>query len=95
MDIFIDEKAKDYIKRETQDNSIQVMLMKVGGGWCVAYQPSVKMGTPFNTSSFKVHEVDDINVFVPSNLRVRDNKLKISLSKFFWIKSLNVDGVIS
>ncbi len=32
MDIFIDEKAKDYIKRETQDNSIQVMLMKVGGG---------------------------------------------------------------
>lgn len=94
MDIYIDEKAKEYIETESEDKSVQVTVMKVGGGWCGAYQPSVKMGKPYNESSFNMYKIEDINVYVSPSIRVRNNKLKISFSKFFWIKSLNVDGII-
>ncbi len=32
MDIYIDEKAKEYIETESEDKSVQVTVMKVGGG---------------------------------------------------------------
>ncbi|CAK7024681.1 MAG: hypothetical protein TIS_02738 [Tissierella sp.] len=32
MDIYIDEKAKEYIRSESGDKSVQVIVMKVGGG---------------------------------------------------------------
>ncbi|MBU5310833.1 hypothetical protein KQI38_02220 [Tissierella carlieri] len=52
------------------------------------------MGKPYNESSFNMYKIEDINVYVSPSIRVRNNKLKISFSKFFWIKSLNVDGII-
>lgn len=94
MDIYIDNKAKEYIRRESEDNSVQILLIKVGGGWCAAYQPSVKMGKPYNESSFNIYKIEDVNVYVSPNIRARNDQLKIGLSKLFWVKSLNVDGII-
>ena len=94
MDIYIDNKAEEYIKSKTRDNSIQVYITKVGGGWCASYQPSVKMGKPLNEGSFKLYKIGDINVYVLAGLKVRDKGLRISFSNFLWMKNLNVDGLI-
>lgn len=93
MDIYIDDKTKEYIRSQSQDSSVHVSMMKVGGGWCATYQPSVKVGRPYDEKNFKLYKVDDINVYLASGIIVRNDELKISLSKIFWIKSLNVDGI--
>lgn len=94
MDIYIDNKAEGYIKSKIEDKSIQVFIDKVGGGWCVSYQPSVKMGKPLNEKSFNLYKIGDINVYVLAGVKVRDKGLRISFSKFLWMKSLNVDGLV-
>ncbi len=32
MDIYIDDKTKEYIRSQSQDSSVHVLMMKVGGG---------------------------------------------------------------
>ncbi len=32
MDIYIDRKAKEYIKNKSGDNSIQIIIERIGGG---------------------------------------------------------------
>lgn len=94
MDIFIDNKAEEYIKSKTEDNSIQVFISTIKGGWCVSHQPSVKMGKPLNEKSFNLHKIGDINIYILNGVKVHDKGLKISLSKFLWTKNLNIDGLI-
>lgn len=94
MDIYIDNRAKEYIKSKSEDNSVQVLIEKLGGGWCSAYQPSVKMGKPYNESSFNIYNVGGINVYVPQGIKARNNQLKIGLSSLLWVKSLIVDGIV-
>ena len=40
------------------------------------YQPSVKMGRPYNERSFNMYKIEDINVYIPPSIRVRNNKLR-------------------
>ncbi len=94
MEIYITDKAQSHIKNKSQNNSIQIIVERVGGGWCISYQPSVKMGKPYNESSFTMYKVGGIDVYISPNIRARNNTLKIGLNKILWIKSLNVDGVI-
>lgn len=94
MDIYIDRKAKEYIKNKSRDNAIQIVVERIGGGWCVSYQPSVKVGKPYNNGSFLMHKVGDIDVYISPNAKVRNGELKIGLNKILWIRSLNVDGLV-
>lgn len=94
MDIYIDRKAKEYIKNKSGDNSIQIIIERIGGGWCASYQPSVKVGKPYNNDSFIMHKEGDIDIYISPNIKVRNDGLKIGLNKILWIKSLNVDGLI-
>ena len=91
MDIYISDKAKEYIKKKS--NSIQIKPVQVGGGWCARYEPSVKVGRPSNESGFRIYNVGDIDVYFAQNLITRNDELKIDLSKVLWIKSLTVDGI--
>lgn len=93
MIINIDQKAMEYIKSNSTDNSIQVIAKRIGGGWCQTFQPSVEMGKPLQEDAFNLYKVGDINVYVLKWLRIRDNEIRISLSKFLWINTLNVDGI--
>lgn len=94
MDIYIDNKAKEYIKSKTEDRSVQVFISTIQSGWCVSHQPSVKMGRPLNDKSFNLHTIGDINVYILKGIKAKDKGLKISLSNFLWMKNLNVDGLI-
>jgi len=51
------------------------------------------MGKPLQEDAFNLYKVGDINVYVLKWLRIRDNEIRISLSKFLWINTLNVDGI--
>lgn len=94
MDIYIDNKAEEYIKSKTEDMSIQVFISTIQGGWCVSHQPSVKMGKPLNEKSFNLQKIGDISVYILKGVKVHDKGLKINLSKFLWTKNLHVDGLI-
>ena len=94
MNITIDKRAEDHIKQNSKDNSIQITVMKVGGGWCSSSQPLVKMGKPLDENSFVHYVSGDINVYMPGRIRARNDKLSITFNKFLWMKSINVDGII-
>ena len=94
MNINLDKKAEDYIKDKSGNKTIQIGIKKVGGGWCQSYEPFVKMGEPFDKNSHKHHKVGEINVYIPSNIKAINNKISISHSKFLWINTLSVDGII-
>lgn len=94
MNIKIDKEAEDYIKDKSRDEAIQVGIKKVGSGWCQSFEPFVKMGEPFNRDSYKHYNVGEINVYIPENIKAINNKISISHSKFLWINTLSVDGII-
>ena len=91
MDIYISDSAKEYIKKKS--DSIQIIPVQVGGGWCARYEPSVKVGKPKNESGFHIYDVEGICIYLAKNLIVKNDELKIDLSKVLWIKSLTVDGI--
>lgn len=95
MDIFIDDKAQEYIKLKTEDNTIQVLMTQVGSGWCVSYQPSVRMGKPVDEKTFGLFKTGEFNVYVLNGVKLSENGIKITLSKFLWMKTLNVEGLIA
>lgn len=53
------------------------------------------MGRPSNINSFELYKVGDIDVYVLSGVRVRNNEIKVGLSKFLWVKSLYADGLMT
>lgn len=92
MNISVNEKAKKFINEKTQDNCINIAVARVGVGWSSSYQPLVRMGKPKNEKDFKSYKVNDINVYMAKNL-MGNHKVNITLSKFLWLKSLQVEGL--
>lgn len=94
MNIHINKEAEDYIKEKSKSKTIEIGIRKVGSGWCISYEPFVKMGEPFEISSYNHYNVGDINVYIPEKIKARNDKISIGYSKFLWLKSLTVDGII-
>lgn len=92
MEIAIDEKAKNYIKEKSQDNSINIVYGLVGAGWGASFKPLVKMGKPKDLKDFKSYEVEDVNVYIKETL-AKKGEIRISLSRFLWLKSLEIEGL--
>lgn len=94
MNVYIDKRAEEYIKSNSKDHSIKLYLEKFGGGWCVGHQLSVKIGKPSNIDSFNLYKVGDIDVYIASGMKTRNNEVKIGLSKILWVKALYADGLM-
>lgn len=92
MNISINEKTKEYIKKNTNDNSINIMVIETTTGWVPLHEPTVELGKPSNEEDFDLYEVDDIKVYVLKGLRDK-RKVNISVGNFFWIKTLRVEGL--
>lgn len=52
------------------------------------------MGSLLEKDSFKYYTVVDIDVYIPTRIKARNNKININYSKFLWISSLTIDGII-
>lgn len=94
MEVLMNNDVKDYIVKKAKDNSIRVILVNSGSGWSPNFQPSVRMGKPSEEKEFKLIKVGDINVYVKSDLKFKDNLVEISLSRFLWTKYLNVKELV-
>lgn len=92
MNIDIDKKAKEYIREKSNDDSVNIIVVEAGSGWCVVYEPTVKFGKPSIEEDFQMYEVDGIKVYVLKGLRDK-KKVNISLGRFFWLKTLRVEGL--
>ena len=94
MKINMDGKAKEYIETKSSDKSINISINRVGSGWCQSFEPSVRMGRPYNIDTFDNYKVDNIDVYIQKGIIARHNEINIGLNKFIIFKSLNVDGII-
>ncbi|NLV76944.1 MAG: hypothetical protein GX023_08185 [Tissierellia bacterium] len=52
------------------------------------------MGKPYDETAYNLHRVEDIDVYIMSNLKPRKNTLKVKLNRFLWINRLNVEGLL-
>ena len=94
MNIIIDKKAADYIKKHSKDNAITLLVTVTGGGWCRVQSPTVKMGKPSKLETFDLYNVDNIDVYVKRGTRSRNNTLKVFIKRILFIKSIEVDGML-
>ncbi|MHC1746414.1 MAG: CC/Se motif family (seleno)protein [Negativicutes bacterium] len=53
--------------------------------------PSVRLGVPHNPEKYKVSKINGILVYVPVAFESPFD-LRIVLRKFFWFKSLHIEG---
>jgi len=94
MNIIINDKAADFIRKQSKDNnSVTLLITTSGGGWCAAQVPTVQLGKPTNLENFHIYKVDDITVYLRKNTKVKNNELHVFLRKFLWIKELAVEGM--
>lgn len=94
MDIIIEKNAKEFIEKNSTDNTICVEAIKAGSGWTTFYEPSVRMGLPKDNRRFNVYESDGIKIYLDSDIRPKRNRIKIRLTRFLWKKAIKVDGII-
>lgn len=52
------------------------------------------MGKPQDTEEYDKYAIDDITVYVRSDVKAKDDLLKIKYSKMLWIEKLVVEGII-
>ncbi len=52
------------------------------------------MGKPENIEEFNLHKVDDIDVYVKSDVVAKDDELKIKYTKILWKERLTVEGML-
>lgn len=93
MKISMDDKTQKYIKSQKED-SITTWLEGCSSWGTSEPQPSVKMGKPADIENYDSHDVDGITVYVKSDVKAKDDSLKIKYSKMLWMEKLVVEGMI-
>ena len=93
MNVIVDSGAVEYIKSKGTNNSVTIAMETIKSGWCSTNQLSVQIGRPNHEKRFDLYEVDGINVYLQKGLYIPDDEVKISLSKFLFIKNLQVSGI--
>lgn len=93
MNILIDDKTKKYIKSNKED-SITVFLQGCSSWGTSEPQPSVEMGKPKDEEDYDKYEVEDVTVYVKSDVNAKDDTLTIKHSKMLWMEKLVVEGMI-
>lgn len=52
------------------------------------------MGKPEDVDDYDKYDVDDIKVYVKSDVKAKEDSLKIKYSKMLWVEKLVVEGII-
>lgn len=92
MEIIIEDKAKEYIRKKAKDNSIKIELVEASNCWVPIVEPSVEMGKPKDISQYNVYELDDIKIYYKKEFRSMGEQIKIKLDRYLFMKYLKVDG---
>ncbi len=75
-----------------KNDSIYLDMPKTITSCCFDYQecPTIRFGMPHDISSYRLQNIDSINVYVPH--RLPDDPLEIGISSFLGIKRLVIRG---
>lgn len=94
MNVIIDEKVKDYLKKRGE-SSITVKLVTADNCCVPGAFPSVEVGSPKNNvpGRFEKIVVDGIDVYVHSMIEVKERGLKIYMEGISFLSRPAVDGV--
>ena len=55
--------------------------------------PTVQLGKPVNVDDFEIQNLDQMEVYVGKQLKLKNDGIHIFLRKFLWMKELVVDGI--
>lgn len=92
MNIIIDKKTADYIKKRGSSN----VTVDIGcASWSIEPQPTVTPGEPtVDKDSYSTYDVDGITVYLSNNAKVADSGLKIEYKKVLFSEKLIVSGLL-
>lgn len=93
MKVKMDKKAEKFIKSKGEQ-AIEVWLEGCSSWGPSEPQPSVRMGKPENVEEFNLYKVEDIDVYVKSNVIAKDDELRVKYTKILWNERLIVDGML-
>lgn len=94
MEVIIDEDAREFIRKKSLDNSITITAIRSGCGWASFYAPSVLMGPPIDRKKYDIYESHGIRVYLDTKIRIKEDKFRIKLDRFLWMKQIKAVGVV-
>ncbi|MGE5632004.1 MAG: hypothetical protein ACM3TR_13040 [Caulobacteraceae bacterium] len=56
--------------------------------------PAVQLGTPDMPEAFDLYYAGDLNIYIRKGIRARNDLLRIFMRKFFWVQTIEVDGMM-
>ena len=83
------ESALAHIQSRSQPIFLEMPIV-IGGDITIRESPAVRWGLPDNLQNYQVLKIQGVEVYVPHDLpRI---PLKITVSRFFWLKWLTIEG---
>ncbi len=52
------------------------------------------MGKPENTADYEKYRINEVDAYIKSDVKAKDDSLKIKYSKMLWMEKLVVEGII-
>ena len=93
MKITIDNKALKFLK--SKGESTLAIWIKGCSSWGTGEpQPSVSMGKPQDIDEYYTYKVGDIDVYVKSDVKAKDDEITVKYTKILWTEKLSVEGIL-
>ena len=93
MIINIEDKAVEYIKKKSKENSITIDLYQPDHCWVSVVEPSVKMEKPKNLNPYLNLETQGVSVYYSRIIASNNEEINILLKKYFGMKYLKAENV--
>lgn len=93
MKITIDDKTLKLLKSKGQ-SALEIWVKGCSSWGTGEPQPSVEMGKPQNIDQYNMYKVGDIEVYVKSDIKAKDDEIKIKYTKILWVEKLSVEGIL-
>ncbi|SHJ42440.1 hypothetical protein SAMN02745975_02064 [Geosporobacter subterraneus DSM 17957] len=91
MNIQIDEKVKDFLKKKEKDTL--TVELQVSDSCCIpASLPHVVMDAPKALEKYDRFEVDGFTVYVYKGAVIK-NTLRLVLSNYIFFKEIEIEGI--
>ena len=85
----VTESALVHIQSRQQSIFLELPIV-IQGDITIRESPCVRWGAPKDIQHYQLHSIQGVQVYLPDELPAIP--LKITLSRFFWLKWLAVEG---
>lgn len=89
--LVISPEARDYIIEN--GGAVTIRMVKGQGACCSMLSPTFELRRPSQPDDFLLISTDGIDLYLQNGLEVLPAGITIGLTKFLWIKRLDVHGL--